>query len=313
MKRLLSLLTLVALPAMVLSQEPAVKKQQGMMEKTTACLTCGPTSAYDETWLNRTDIGVHWGKLPCRLTKSDKKRSYTMYSLNTVQPIVRSDDMYNTFFGYAGVGFESHRGQGIIGLGLRHMVASNNHMFGVGVNYSHMSPRDVRFRGTGAYVEWLSKYTTLTLSRFWNRWHVSHRPWKSYLKHNAQGNSNYLDLNFQFPYLPWTQVLIGKTWIGNKVGRKSFKSQYRGASLGRLDYGLRLNLLGCLSLEGGYLGGWGSNGFVRLVLNFGRAASQEYALTEGFLGEEAFTARDLKNYTLVSPSRTRTDTRAMIN
>ena len=81
MKRLLSLLTLVAVPAMVLSQEPAVKKQQGMMERTTACLTCGPTSAYDETWLDRTDFSIHWGKLPQRLKKSDKKRAYTIYSI----------------------------------------------------------------------------------------------------------------------------------------------------------------------------------------------------------------------------------------
>jgi hypothetical protein len=314
MKRFLFLLALAAYPACNVAAE-AVKGGAccSTMDKACECLTRGPVSASDETWHARTDLSATWGRVPPRLKDHDKRRSYGLYSLNTIQPLVRSDDMHNTLLGHVGFGFQSSRGNVMAGLGYRHLVASTDHMFGLGANYSYMNLRHVRYRGPGAYIEWLSKYTTLTLSRFWNRWRVSEDAWKSYLKSNTRGNTTHLDLTFQFPYLPWAQIMIGKTWIGDKVGRRSFQSNYRGASLARLDYGLRLNLLGCLALEGGTLG-TGSNNYLRLVVSFGRPAVNEYALCDGCLADGAFSARDLKNYTLAPVLRhSRVDTRTMIN
>jgi len=311
MKRFLLLLALAAAPACNMTAE--AEGGAGTMDKACGCLTRGPVSAEEETWHARTDFSATWGKVPPRLKDHDNRRSYGLYSLNTIQPLMRSDDMHNTLLGHAGFGFQSHRGSYMIGLGYRHLTASTDHMFGLGLNYSYMNLRNVRYRGPGIYAEWLSKYTTLTLSRFWNRWRVSRDAWKSYLKSSTQGNTTHLDLSFQFPYLPWAQIMIGKTWIGNKVGRRSFESNYRGASLARLDYGLRLNLFGWMALEGGTLG-TGSNNYVRLVFSFGRPAVNEYALCDGFLGDGAFTARDLKNYTLAPVLRhSRVDTRIMIN
>ena len=158
----------------------------------------------------------------------------------------------------------------------------------------------------------MTQYTTLTLSRAWDRLHVTKHAAHHWLHHKKSHNEpTSLDLAFQFPGLPWTQVLLGRTWFSEKVGHKAFKS-FKGNSFKKLDYGLRLNLLGCLALEGGYLGGWGNGEYVRLVLSIGRPAVAEYTLLDGIVGNEVMTQRDLKNYTLAPVARERIDTIAQI-
>lgn len=298
MNRFLSLLALVAVPAAALAADAA---GQPAATKKGMCMA-GPCSARDDTWMARTDLSVNFARLPRHLKKS--ARDYTLYGLNTIQPICRSDDMHNTFYGFAGIGTanwkESLWG---IGLGYRHITACGGHMFGVGLAYNHSDIRHVHSHGTGAFLEWLTQYTTVTLGQYWNKLHVSQHPWKHYLHHSNKWDVTGLDISFQLPYLPWTQLTLGKTWDEGKVGRKSFH-HYRSTSLKRIDCGLRLNLIGCLALEGGLQNG---GSYARLVLSFGRPASNEFTLADGFVGSEAFTARDLTNQTLKPVSRVQVD------
>ena len=310
MKRFLSLLALVVLPAFTWSADASMQQSQGYGDKMKSCLCMTPTNPRDESILARIDAGVDFGRLPSRLVKKD--RLYDLWSINTIQPIYRCDDMHNTLFGFVGVGTARwKKAAWNIGAGYRHLTASADHMFGIGASYRHFDIRHVRFHGPQAYIEWLPQYTTLTLGRAWYDLRVSEHPAHHFLHHEHRCNATSLDLAFQFPGLPWTQVLLGRTWFQEKVGRKAFKS-FKGNSFKKLDYGLRLNLLGCLALEGGYLGGWGNGAFVRLVLNIGRPASNEYTLADGILGNEVFTPRDLKNYTLAPVARERIDTIAQI-
>jgi hypothetical protein len=310
MKRFLSLLALVALPTFTWSVDASTQQSQSYGDKMKSCVCMTPTNPRDECWLSRFDVGVDFARLPSRLVKKD--RLYDLWSINTIQPIFRTDDMHSTLFGFAGVGTAKwKKGAWNIGAGYRHLIASADHMFGIGVSYRDFDLRHLHFRGPQAYIEWLSQYTTLTLGRAWYKMHVTEHAAHHFLhrKHNLDATS--LDLAFQFPGLPWTQVLLGRTWFQEKIGRKAFDS-YRGNSFKKLDYGLRLNLLGCLALEGGYLGGWGNGAYVRLILNIGRPASNEYTLVDGIIGNEVFTPRDLKNYTLAPVARERIDTIAQI-
>jgi hypothetical protein len=256
------------------------------------------------------DVGVDFARLQTNLVKKD--RLYDLWSINTIQPIYRSDDMHSTLLGFLGIGTAKwKKGAWNIGVGYRHLTASADNMFGIGVSYRNLDLRGLRFHGPQAYLEWLSQYTTLTLGRALYKMHASDHPAHRFLHKEHRLDATSLDLSFQFPGLPWTQVLLGRTWFQEKIGRKAFKA-YKGNSFKKLDYGLRLNLLGCLALEGGYLGGWGNGTFVRLVLNFGRPASNEYTLADGIIGNEVFTPRDLKNYTLAPVARERIDTIAQI-
>ena len=310
MKRFLSLIALVAIPALSWAADVAQQTSCSGMDKMKCCMFGGPVCPKDECWAARTDAGVHFGKLPGHLVT--KGRSFTLYTLNTLQPLYRTDDMHNTVLAFGGIGTANWGKTSLnAGVGYRYLTDCMSNIFGVGVSYHHMDIREVRFHGPRAYVEWLSQYTTLTLNGAWDKMHVKEHAYRHFLREHRRMSSTSLDLSFQLPYLPWTQVLLGRTWFGEKVGRKSFH-HYRHTSLKKLDYGLRFNLLGCLALEGGYLGGWTSNPYVRLVLSFGRPASNEYTLADGFLGNEAFTARDLKSYTLAPVMRNRLDTIAQI-
>jgi len=312
MKRFLSLLALVVLPAFTWSADASMQPSQGYADKMKSCMCMTPTSPRDETMLARTDIGVDFARLPRRLVK--RERLYDLYSINTIQPIWRADDMHNTFMGFGGIGTTRWRKAAWnLGLGYRHLTASADNMFGIGVAYRQMDLRHLHFRGPQAYIEWLTQYTTLTLGRAWyNHMHVTDHAAHHFLHHHkSRCEATSLDLGFQLPGLPWTQAYLGRTWFGEKIGRKAFKG-FKGNTFAKLDYGLRLNLLGCLALEGGYLGGWGNGSFVRLVLSFGRPAFNEYTLADGILGNEVFTPRDLKNYSLAPVMRERIDTIAQI-
>lgn len=304
MKRFISLLALVVLPTFTWSADTTTQQSTGDKVKSCVCMT--PTNPRDESILARIDLGLDFARLPSRLVKKDRK--YDLWSINTIQPIYRCDDMHNTLLGFLGIGTAKwKKGVWNIGVGYRHLTASADNMFGIGVSYRNFHLRHLHFYGPQAYLEWLTQYTTLTLGRAWYKMHVSEHPAKKFLEHGHHNcDATSLDLAFQFPGLPWTQVLLGRTWFQEKVGRKCFKA-FKGNSFKKLDYGLRLNLLGCLALEGGYLGGWGNGAYVRLILNIGRPASNEYTLADGIIGNEVFTPRDLKNYTLAPVARQRID------
>ncbi len=311
MKRFISLLALVASPALVWSADASTQQSCGYCDKVKSCLCMTPTNPRDETILSRIDLGVTFGRLPSRLV--EKHRLYDLWSINTVQPICRSDDLHNTFFGFLGVGTAKWQKWAYnVGVGYRQLVASADHMFGIGISHRDFDLHHLHFRGPQAYVEWLTQYTTLTLGRTWYKMHVSEHPARSFLKHDRKRcDITSLDLAFHFPGLPWTQVLLGRSWFQEKIGRKCFKS-FNGNSFKKLNYGLRFNLLGCLALECGYLGGWGNGAFTRLIFSLGRPASNEYTLADGIIGNEVFTPRDLKNYTLAPVARNRIDTIAQI-
>jgi hypothetical protein len=317
MKRFLSLLALVVVPGLVSAADAAAAPQPacGYMDHMKNCFCGGPVSPRDDTWLARTDIGVDWQKVP--YTLSHKHRHIDLWSINTLQPLWRGDDLHNTLFTFMGTGISrwNHSGWNHpswnIGVGYRYLTNAATNMFGIGVAYNHMVLNHIKFHGPAAYVEWLTQYTTLTLQQQWDKLHVTKHAARHFLHHKHNFDATSLDLSFQVPFLPWAQINLGRSWFGEKVGRKCFHS-YRHMSLDRLDYGLRLNLLGCLALEGGFLGGWDNNGYVRLVLSLGRPASNEFTLMDGFYSSEAFSARDLKAYTLAPVARNRIDTLAMI-
>jgi hypothetical protein len=179
-------------------------------------------------------------------------------------------------------------------------------MFGVAAGYQNADLRRVDVHGPGFNVEWRTPYTVLSYGYSWNRLHVGYSAAKHFLHHRKEANVSTLDLAFQVPYLPWTQFTIGKTWYANKIGRKAFK-HHRGLALTRLEYGLRLNLLGCLAVEAGRSGGLKSNHYYRAVLSFGRPASNEYTLVDGLIGNEAFTPRDLRLYGAAPFAHTRAE------
>jgi hypothetical protein len=310
MKRFLSLLALVVVPALYCSGETA--GTQGMMggsvEKMKSVALAGPTSARDECWLARTDVSANWDRLPRPIKVH--YRSYQLYSLNTIQPIHRSDDLHDTFFGYVGAGIRKWKWDDAdvwsVGIGARHLSACCGHMFGFGAGYQNFEVRGVKYHGPAVNFEWRTPYSVLTYGYSWDRLKVRYSAAKHFLHKRRDVNVSNLDFRFQIPYLPWTQIMIGKTWYGNKIGRKSF-SHHRGLALSHFEFGLRLNLLGCLAFETGRVGGFKTNHYIRAILSFGRPASNEYALTDGVIGNEAFTAYDLRNYGLAPIARTRAE------
>ena len=307
MKRFLSLFALIVVPAVSWSAEAAGSGDMvgGTVEKMKCMAYSNPVSPRDEMWTARTDASATWEKLPRRIKAN--WRSYQMYSLNTIQPINRSEDMHDTFFGFGGVGTRGwDETSWALGLGTRHLTACGGHMFGFGASFGHYDIRHVEIHGPGVNLEWRTPFTTLTYGYSWNRLEVERHAAKNFFHHRHEGNVSSLDLSFQVPYLPWTNFTIGKTWYGNRIGRKAF-SNHRGLSLRHFDASLRMNLLGCLALEGGRVGGFKTDHFIRLILSFGRPASNEYALTDGIVGNEAFTARDLRNYGLAPIARTRVE------
>jgi hypothetical protein len=306
MKRFLSLAALIVVPAIFWAADAAPMQQNAMcstMDKAKCFVMAGPVSSRDETWAARTDVSVNWEKLPKHL--KHQNRSYEMYSVNTIQPIHRSENMHNTLFGYAGLGTNNwDHSSWAVGVGARHLTACTGHMFGIGLGYQDFDVRHVDFRGPGLIGEWMTPYTTLTYGYSWNRLEVEHHAKTGYLHHRRDHHLSNLDLSFQLPYLPWTQLTVGKTWHGER----SFWYKH-GFKLHHMDYKLRLNLLGCLAVEGGRVGGFKNertNDFVRLVLSFGRPAANEYVLTDGIIGD-VMTPRDLTNYGLAPFARSRVE------
>lgn len=311
MKRFLSLLALVVVPGLV-SAADAAAPQTSYADSFKRGFTGGPVSPRDDSWNARTDLGWNWGKVPHSLSNSHRK--YNLWSVNTIQPLWRGDDLHNTVFAFAGLGtpkWKHAEANWNLGVGYRYLTNAATNLLGAGVAYHHMDLNHTKFYGPTVYVEWLSQYTTLTLNQQWNKLRVGKHPAKSWLRHKHDFDATSLDLSFQIPFLPWTQFSLGRSWFEEKVGKKCFRS-YRNAKLNKLDYGLRFNILGCLALEGGYLGGWKHNPYVRLILSFGRPASNEFAMTDALYSTDAFSARDLKCYTLAYPMRNRIDTLAMI-
>lgn len=306
MKRFLSLMALVIIPAVSWSAEGASSDMfGGTVEKMKCCMMSGPVSPRDEMGLARTDASVTWAMSPKKVRAH--YRSYELYSLNTIQPIHRSEDMHESFFGYAGLGTSDFDDASwSVGLGARHLTACGGHMFGFAAGFQHYELRHTEIHGPGVNFEWRTPFTALTYGYTWNKLKVKHHAASGILHHRREGDVSALDLSFQLPYLPWTNFTIGKTWYGNKIGRKLF-CHHRGLALRNFEYSLRLNLLGCLAVEGGRVGGFKTDKFARIILSFGRAASTEYTLTDGLIGNEAFTARDLRNYGLASVARTRVE------
>lgn len=311
MKRFLSLLALAVVPAAAWAVDAPMQQQGmastmgGMMDKAKCCLFGGPVSAGNDTWAARTDVSVDWGKFSKKMRAHN--RSYELYSVNTIQPIHLNDDMHNTVFGYAGIGTRDwDHSAWTIGVGARHMTACSRHMFGIGVGYQDFKVRHVDFRGPEAIAEWMTPYTTLTYKYAWDELKVTHHARNGYLHHRHDAKLQNLDLSFQLPYLPWTQFMVGKTWYSDKVGHKVFHTHHN-TSFRHLDYGLRMNLLGCLALEGGRVGGYKDAHYVRLIVSFGRSADSEYVLSDGIIAPEILTARDLRNHSLAPLARTRAE------
>ena len=73
-----------------------------------SCCFAGHVSPRDETWLARTDVvSVNWDRLPRHIKVH--YRSYELYSINTIQPLHRSDDLHETvclLWHMQAVGFE---------------------------------------------------------------------------------------------------------------------------------------------------------------------------------------------------------------
>jgi len=290
MKRFISLLALAVGPALGFCAEPAQPSEsKSMMGNMKDCLMGGPVSAMDETWAARTQLD--WGK---------RHNHHEGLHLNTIQPLYRSDDMRNTFFIQGGVGLQGNDKRGAdIGLGYRYLTVDSANMFGVNMFYNdnHFYNVKKEHRGYRLNLEWLTQYTTLTLGRHLNRHPqaLGHlKTWKHFGEFNRSETT--LDLAFQLPYLPWTTFVVGKDWQDGKNHGDHFVK--------KLDYSLTMNLISCLSVEAGYHHGWNKSPFARLILSFGRAAVTEHTLADKLFADEAFTARDLRNYTLQMPYRT---------
>lgn len=289
MKRFISLLALAVGPVLGFCAEPAqMSESKTIMSDVKDCLVGGPVSAMDETWAARTQLD--WGK---------RAHHHEGLHLNTIQPLFRSDDMRNTFFIQAGVGLQGSDKKGAdLGLGYRYLTVDSSNMFGINLFYNDNHFFDVKkeHRGYRMSLEWLTQYTTLTLGRHLNRHPqaLGHlKTWGRFGDFDKAETA--LDLGFQLPYLPWTTFVLGKEWKDGKA---------HGNVFNKLNYSLTMNLLGCLSLETGYHHGWNKSPFARLILSFGRAAVTEHTLADKLFSDEAFTARDLRNYTLAMPYRT---------
>lgn len=288
MKRFFSLLALVVAPVAFFAADAKTQDTKSSMcdmcGTMANCFTCGPVSAADESWSSRVKLG--W---------AGSEHHHEGLQLNTIQPFVRSDDMRNTGFVQAGAGFQGHDKKAWdLGLGYRYLTVDTNNMFGANMFYNN-GHHDRRLgEGYRASLEWLTSYTTLTLGRQLHDHADSIGKWKMW-NHlfNFEKAKTTLDLAFQLPYLPWTTLTLGKDW----------KHHGHHKGLNHLNYILDLNLLSCVSLQMGYMNGWNKNQFMRLAVTFGRSASVEHTLFDKFFSDEAFSARDLRNYTLQMVAR----------
>lgn len=293
MKRFISLFALAIAPVVAFSAEAPVQtatppEAKSVMCGMKDCFMSGPVSATDETWAARTQLD--WGK---------HHGHGEGIHLNTIQPLYRSDDMRSTTFIQGGIGLQGSGRKGAdLGLGYRYLTVDTNNMFGANMFYNGKDFYNLgsERHGYRLSVEWFTPYTTLSLGRHLNRHAESIGRWKTW-QHLGSFNKaqTTLDLEFQLPYLPWASMLIGKDWN---------HGTHLSGGLKKLDYSLNLNLISCLSLEAGYHNGWNKHPFARLIMSFGRAASAEHTIADKLFGDEAFTARDLRNYTLAMPSRT---------
>ncbi len=285
MKRFLSLLALVATPVMGFAADAQMSKNTNAVDKMKDFCSYGPTSAMDETWSDRTYLKVGFDK-----------SSHAFYSVNTIQPLYRDASMDNTVFFQAGIGMDKwHRSTADLGLGYRYLTQGGDNMFGVSLFYfdntrthhHHQHSSLMKKSGLGMDLSWFTRFTTLSFGRYHGAHSMkSKHTWKKFVDFNK--GTTTLDLSFQLPYLPWTQVTLGKQWHD----RGHFHH------MKHLDYGLTLNIAGPLAIEMGYQHGWNKSGYVNFVVTFGRPAVREHTLADAFLSDEAFTPRDLKNYTL---------------
>lgn len=292
MKRFLSLLIYVAMPAAVFAADGQAKNSGANgSDMSRGCFNCGPVSAMDETWNDRTYFKVGFDK-----------SSSPFFSLNTIQPLYRDAGMDNTVFVQAGIGeYKWHRSTADIGLGYRYLTQSGENMFGISLFYfdntrtkhHHQHMDLMKKNGLGLDFTWFTRYSTLSLGRYHNTHHhlTNGHTWTRLFDFN-KGKTT-LDLQFQVPYLPWAQVFVGKAWHDKM---KKFN---------HFDYGLRLNIAGPLAIDMGYQHGWNKHGYVNFIVAFGRPAVREHALSDALYVDEAFTPRDLKNYTLDLVERAR--------
>ena len=283
MKRFFSLLALVVAAPVVGFSADAVQKAPEAKSTMCAmgdCFTCGPVSAADESWASR--VQFTWGGY---------EHGHEGLQLNTIQPLFRADDMRNTVFAQAGLGMTGHdKNAWDAGLGYRYLTVDTNNMFGANLFFNDGRHEHNFGRGYRANLEWFTAYTTLTLGRQVKGHADTISHWKMWKRMGdfAKAKTT-LDLSFQLPYLPWTSLTLGKDWRHHEHHDQAFK---------KLNYILDLNLMSCVGLQMGYKQGWNKNEFIRLVVNFGRPAVAEHTMLDKFFSDEAFTARDLRNYTL---------------
>lgn len=245
-------------------------------------MVCNATAAADETWADRTQVGAAFG---------DASRPW--WDVQTIQPIYRTDStMCNTFFAQGDFGFRKWDSPGLsLGLGYRHLSGCGNFMYGANMFYDHSWSHSMNNLGVG--LEWFGRFFTMRLNYNTTVHHDHHNIHT--LTHFFHGRRNGTDLsfNFQLPYLPWTVASVGPIWHHTKGHHDNHHKRFSW------KYALRFNIAGPVALETGFGEGWGKGGYVKLAVNFGRAAVVEHALTDADpVAATAFTARDLKNYTL---------------
>ncbi len=243
------------------------------------------TSAANETWSDRTGVSAAF---------TNSKRP--LWDVFTIQPIYRTEGtMMNTVFVQGDFGFQKWDSPQLsLGLGYRRLAASNDYMYGANLFYDHEWDHSHNNVGTG--LEWFGRFFTIRMNyNFRVHDHKGHMKEITHYfgSHHTTGN---LDLDFQLPYLPWTLASFGPTWHHDR--------EHKGEQSHHWKYALRMNLAGPVALEAGFGRGWGQGGYVKLAVNFGRAAFAEHTLSDaGIIASEAFTARDLKNYTLETVGR----------
>jgi len=283
MRRFLLSLALAASPLAGLVAADAQTAVKSTMDRVRQAYNLSATSMAEETWLDRTFVKIDFNK-----------STNAFYGINTVQPLYRDVAGDNVLFVQAGTNMKHwNRAMSNVGLGYRYFTPNGDNMFGASLFYydsAHAS------NGLGAGLSWFTPYTNVTLGRFHNV-HGSMatgKAWKRFVDFNKSITS--LDVSFQLPYLPWAEATIGKVWNNHRprVLKHTFKN---------LDYSLTLNLTGPLAIEAGYSHGWNKTGYVNFVVSFGRPATRQFTLADGFLADEAFTPRDLARLALLPENR----------
>ena len=280
MKRLLTLGALLLTPVLACAETGST----GIIKEIASYDAVSPAQ---EGYADRTDFSV--GFYSSKGTKS-------LYSLNTIQPLYRSENFDHTVYGLAGLGIKKMHKDADIGLGVgyRYMTPCGC-LLGAGLYFNDKQKEANKGRETAKAIsfEWMTAYTTLNLGFYdkvgknWNRTRDLVDLSKS---------KTMLDLSFQIPYLKWAQLNLGYKY-------KSLTNW----KWNRLEYRVNMDLVGPLALQFGERKDVRRSKFVRFVVNFGRPAHREYTMAEGLIGEEAFTARDLRGYTLSPILRQRID------